>query len=74
MISLNYKKQQNNYNIVINKKHLLDGVNIVDMTNTYIGRDVVIGHDTTIEPGCIIKGKTVIGNGCHIGLIVNLIM
>lgn len=51
----------------INKKHLLDGVNIVDMTNTYIGRDVVIGHDTTIEPGCIIKGKTVIGNGCHIG-------
>jgi len=27
----------------------------------------VIGVDTTIEPGCIIKGKTVIGNNCHIG-------
>ncbi|MEG0365612.1 MAG: DapH/DapD/GlmU-related protein, partial [Coprobacillus sp.] len=35
--------------------------------NTYIGRDVVIGEETTIEPGCIIKGKTVIGKNCHIG-------
>lgn len=51
----------------INKHHLLNGVNIIDPNNTYIGRDVVIGEDTTIEPGCIIKGKTVIGSGCHIG-------
>lgn len=51
----------------VNKQHLINGVNIIDMSNTYIGKDVVIGHDTTIEPGCIIKGKTVIGNGCHIG-------
>lgn len=51
----------------INKEHLLNGVNIVDPANTYIDRDVVIGIDTTIEPGCIIKGKTVIGNNCHIG-------
>ena len=51
----------------INKEHLLNGVNIVDPANTYIGRDVIIGTDTTIEPGCIIKGKTVIGNHCHIG-------
>lgn len=51
----------------VNKKHLLNGVNIIDMSNTYIGKDVIIGNDTTIEPGCIIKGKTVIGNGCHIG-------
>lgn len=51
----------------INKEHLLNGVNIVDPSNTYIGRDVVIGVDTTIEPGCILKGKTVIGDNCHIG-------
>lgn len=51
----------------INKEHLLNGVNIIDPKNTYIGRDVVIGQDTTIEPGCILKGKTVIGNNCHIG-------
>lgn len=51
----------------INKEHLLNGVNIIDPHNTYIGRDVVIGEDTTIEPGCILKGKTVIGSHCHIG-------
>ena len=51
----------------INREHLLNGVNIIDPSNTYIGRDVVIGVDTTIEPGCILKGKTVIGNNCHIG-------
>lgn len=51
----------------INKQHLLNGVNIIDPHNTYIDSDVVIGTDTTIEPGCIIKGKTVIGNHCHIG-------
>lgn len=51
----------------INRSHLMNGVNIIDPSNTYIGRDVVIGQDTTIEPGCILKGKTVIGNNCHIG-------
>lgn len=51
----------------INRNHLMNGVNIIDPSNTYIGRDVVIGQDTTIEPGCILKGKTVIGNNCHIG-------
>jgi bifunctional UDP-N-acetylglucosamine pyrophosphorylase/glucosamine-1-phosphate N-acetyltransferase len=51
----------------VNKTHLLNGVNIIDMDTTYIGTDVTIGSDTTIEPGCIIKEKTVIGNNCHIG-------
>lgn len=51
----------------VNTKHLLNGVNIIDINNTYISTDVEIGPDTTIEPGCIIKGKTSIGKGCHIG-------
>lgn len=51
----------------INEQHLLNGVNIIDISNTYIGVDVVIGEDTTIEPGCIIKGNTSIGSNCHIG-------
>lgn len=50
-----------------NIKHLLNGVNIIDIDSTFIGTDVIIGPDTTIEPGCIIKGNTSIGNGCHIG-------
>lgn len=51
----------------VNKQHLLNGVNIIDIQNTYISTDVTIGPDTTIEPGCILKGKTSIGKGCHIG-------
>ena len=51
----------------INKEHLLNGVNIIDINIIYICLDVVIGPETTIEPGCIIKGKTVIGANCHIG-------
>lgn len=51
----------------VNKQHLLNGVNIIDINNTYISTDVVIGANTTIEPGCILKGKTVIGSHCHIG-------
>ena len=51
----------------VNKKHLLNGVNIIDIYNTYIGVDVTIAPDTTIEPGCIIKGRSSIGANCHIG-------
>lgn len=51
----------------INKEHLLNGVGIMDIHNTYIGRDVIIGEETIIEPGCVIKGNTVIGKRCHIG-------
>ena len=51
----------------VNQKHLDNGVNIIDLDNTYITNDVKIGMDTIIEPGCIIKGKTEIGKGCRIG-------
>ncbi len=51
----------------VNKKHLINGVNIIDPKNTYIASDVKIGPETTIEPGCILKGKTEIGSNCHIG-------
>lgn len=51
----------------INTELLLNGVTIIDPDNTYIARDVKIGQDTVIEPGCIIKGDSCIGNNCHIG-------
>lgn len=51
----------------VNREHLLNGVTIIDPKTTYIGTDVVIGQDTVIEPGCILKGNTVIGKNCHIG-------
>ncbi|MGX8680027.1 MAG: bifunctional UDP-N-acetylglucosamine diphosphorylase/glucosamine-1-phosphate N-acetyltransferase GlmU, partial [bacterium] len=51
----------------INRQWLLEGVTIIDIDHTYIGRDVTIGPDTVIEPGTIIKGHSTIGANCHIG-------
>lgn len=49
------------------RKHQLNGVSIIDPANTYIEPDVVIGCDTVIEPGTILRGKTKIGENCQIG-------
>lgn len=51
----------------INRQHMLNGVSLIDSENTYIESDVVIGSDTVIEPGVLLKGKTVIGEECMIG-------
>ena len=45
---------------------LASGVALVDPANTYIDVDVEIGSDTVIEPGCVIKGTSVIGQAAHI--------
>lgn len=51
----------------INARHMANGVTLIDPNSTYICPDVVIGKDTIIEPGCMLEGKTVIGEGCRIG-------
>ncbi|KAB3531844.1 bifunctional UDP-N-acetylglucosamine diphosphorylase/glucosamine-1-phosphate N-acetyltransferase GlmU [Alkaliphilus serpentinus] len=51
----------------INQKHMENGVTIIDPANTYIEKKVKIGIDTTIYPGAILEGKTIIGEGCKIG-------
>lgn len=51
----------------INKKHMLNGVSLINPDAVYIGVDVVIGADTIIYPGCYISGSTVIGSACTIG-------
>ncbi|UJF36493.1 bifunctional UDP-N-acetylglucosamine diphosphorylase/glucosamine-1-phosphate N-acetyltransferase GlmU [Paenibacillus hexagrammi] len=51
----------------INREHMLNGVTIIDATNTYIEADVKIGADTVILPGTILRGTTVIGEDCTIG-------
>ncbi len=51
----------------INTEHMINGVTITDPANTYIGKDVKIGKDTIIYPGCMLEGKTVIGKSCIIG-------
>ncbi len=51
----------------INCGHMRAGVTIVDPVSTYIDVDVVIGEDTTIEPGTRLCGSTVVGSGATIG-------
>lgn len=51
----------------INEKHMRNGVTIIDPEQTYIDASVVIGQDTVIYPGTMVKGNTVIGTDCIIG-------
>lgn len=51
----------------INKRHMLNGVTIIDPAQTYIEADVEIGPDTVLEPGTSLKGRTTIGADCVIG-------
>lgn len=48
-------------------EHMLAGVSITDPNNTYIDVGVVIGMDTTVEPGCSLYAGTTIGEDCVIG-------
>jgi bifunctional UDP-N-acetylglucosamine pyrophosphorylase/glucosamine-1-phosphate N-acetyltransferase len=56
----------------INRSHMLNGVTILDPLNTYIEADVQIGADTVVLPGCMIKGKTAIGEDCVIGPLADI--
>lgn len=51
----------------INKKHMANGVTIINPSMTHISIDAEIGRDTVIYPGVVIEGKTVIGEDCLIG-------
>jgi len=48
----------------INIRLMQGGVTLIDPERTYIDAGVVIGTDTEIWPGCVLRGKTVIGKGC----------
>jgi len=54
------------------KGHMLNGVTVIDPANTYIEKDVRIGSDTVLLPGCVLKGQTVIGEDCMIGPFTEL--
>lgn len=49
------------------RRLMVSGVTIRDPATTYIDDTVVIGNDTVIEPGCILRGATTVGGGCVIG-------
>ncbi len=43
------------------------GVTMRDPQTTHIDDTVTVGTDTVIEPGCVIRGTTMIGDDCTIG-------
>jgi bifunctional UDP-N-acetylglucosamine pyrophosphorylase/glucosamine-1-phosphate N-acetyltransferase len=49
------------------QRHFDAGVEILDLNNTYIDPRVRIGAGTTLLPGAILRGNTVIGENCVIG-------
>ncbi|WP_225046581.1 bifunctional UDP-N-acetylglucosamine diphosphorylase/glucosamine-1-phosphate N-acetyltransferase GlmU [Lacticaseibacillus kribbianus] len=51
----------------INRRHMQNGVKLIDPATTYIDAGVMIGADTTVEPGVQLLGHTVIGEDCVIG-------
>ena len=49
------------------RRHIENGVCIMDPNTTYIDPRAVIGAGTTLLPGTIIRGRSVIGCDCEIG-------
>ena len=71
MMGVNDRKQLAEANTllrkIINNRHMLNGVSIVDPSSTYIGPHVEIGLDSIIEPGTHLVGSTKIGSNSTIG-------
>ncbi len=51
----------------INKALMESGVTLTDPDTVFIEAQVRIGKDTIIEPNTILRGETIIGEGCLIG-------
>lgn len=54
-------------NTKVIRKHLENGVTIIDPNTTWISPDTEIDADTVIYPSCYINGKNKIGKHCKIG-------
>jgi bifunctional UDP-N-acetylglucosamine pyrophosphorylase / glucosamine-1-phosphate N-acetyltransferase len=57
----------------INERHMKNGVTIIDPLQTYISPESIIGQDTVLYPGTVIKDATSIGSDCTIGPHTELI-
>jgi bifunctional UDP-N-acetylglucosamine pyrophosphorylase/glucosamine-1-phosphate N-acetyltransferase len=53
--------------------HMREGVTVVDPSSTSVDADVRLGGDTILEPGCVLRGRTRVGEGCTIGPHTTLI-
>jgi bifunctional UDP-N-acetylglucosamine pyrophosphorylase / glucosamine-1-phosphate N-acetyltransferase len=53
--------------MVINERHMVAGVTMVDPMRTYVDATVEIAGDVVLEPGVVLRGSTRIGEGTRIG-------
>ncbi len=71
LMGINDRAQLNDAGDVIQQrllvKHARSGVTFVRANTSYVEARVRIGRDTTILPGTVLRGETVIGDDCEIG-------
>src|SRR5207248_9443710 len=71
VLGVNDRAQLAQANAVLRRRKIdqlmQSGVTIVDPNTTYIEPEVSIEPDTTIQPGCHLRGRTRIARDCDIG-------
>jgi len=53
--------------MMINERHMLAGVTMIDPARTYVDATVELAADVVLEPGVILRGRTRIGAGTRVG-------
>ena len=53
--------------MMINERHMLAGVTMIDPARTYVDATVELAPDVVLEPGVILRGSTRIGAGTRVG-------
>ena len=46
--------------------HMSEGVTFTDPESVYLDADVQIGRDTIVEPGVVVTGESILGEGVHV--------
>ncbi len=71
ILGVNDRRQLQEAMAILNRRildqHMINGVTIVDPATTWIESSVKISQDSTILPGCCLKGQTLIGEDCVVG-------
>ena len=46
---------------------MCSGVTVTDPASTYVDWGVEVGPDSVLEPGTVLRGRTIVGPGCRVG-------
>ena len=71
VLGINDRAQLAQASTILRERLLTDlmrsGVTVVDPSNTYVDVGVKVGRDTTLLPGTLLQGNTVVGERCVVG-------